>query len=368
MKVSILKDGFFLFWSVVNVRSMIKLIARLTVRNSFFETKFFIKILIIKMYINPCNGQKKEYNEDRINRRWIMLEIRNLEKSFDPKQVLFGVNFQAQPGRILGLVGKNGAGKTTIFHSILKFLDYQGEIWLDGQEIDQETYAQIGYLPEERSLMPKLTVLEQVRYLAMLKGMNAKEVKEKLPQWMEKLEVKGKLTDKIKSLSKGNQQKIQLIITLMHEPDLIILDEPFSGLDPVNTELLKQVILKEKERGATIIFSDHVMTNVEELCDDILMIRDGRVVLHGPVQDVRNQYGKTRLFVASEKSQEELEKLPHVIHASLTKQGIWKLILDDENAGQELFAILTQGHYIATFDQQAPTIDEIFKLESGVEV
>ena len=202
----------------------------------------------------------------------------------------------------------------------------------------------------------------------MLKGMDAKEVKEKLPQWMGKLEVKGKLTDKIKSLSKGNQQKIQLIITLMHEPDLIILDEPFSGLDPVNTELLKQVILKEKERGATIIFSDHVMTNVEELCDDILMIRDGRVVLHGPVQDVRNQYGKTRLFVASEKSQEDLEKLPHVIHASLTKQGIWKIILDDENAGQELFAILTKGHYIATFDQQAPTIDEIFKLESWVEV
>ena len=197
-----------------------------------------------------------------------MLEIRNLEKSFGPKQVLFGVDCQARSGRILGLVGKNGAGKTTIFHSILKFLDYQGEIQFDGQEIRQETYARIGYLPEERSLMPKLTVLEQVRYLATLKGMDAKEVKEKLPQWMEKLEVKGKLTDKIKSLSKGNQQKIQLIITLMHEPDLIILDEPFSGLDPVNTELLKQVILKEKERGATIIFSDHVMTNVEELCDD----------------------------------------------------------------------------------------------------
>ncbi len=266
-----------------------------------------------------------------------MLEVRNLEKSFGSKQVLFGVDFQASPGRILGLVGKNGAGKTTIFHSMLKFLEYQGEISLDGQEIRQETYARIGYLPEERSLMPKLTVLEQVRYLATLKGMDAKEVKEKLPQWMEKLEVKGKLTDKIKSLSKGNQQKIQLIITLIHEPDLII-------------------------------FSDHVMTNVEELCDDILMIRDGRVVLHGPVQDVRNQYGKTRLFVSSERSKEELESLPHVKQVSLTKQGSWKLILDDESAGRELFPILTQGQYIATFDQQAPTIDEIFKLESGVEV
>ena len=133
-----------------------------------------------------------------------MLEVRNLEKSFGPKQVLFGVDFQAQPGRILGLVGKNRSRENQpIFHSILKFLDYQGEIQFDGQEIRQETYARIGYLPEERSLMPKLTVLEQVRYLAMLKGMDAKEVKEKLPQWMEKLEVKGKLTDKIKSLSKG---------------------------------------------------------------------------------------------------------------------------------------------------------------------
>ncbi|MVJ23430.1 DUF4162 domain-containing protein, partial [Staphylococcus aureus] len=221
---------------------------------------------------------------------------------------------------------------------------------------------------EERSLRRKLTVLEQGRYLATLKGMDAKEVKEKLRQWMKRLKVKGKLTDKIKSLSKGNQQKIQLIITLIHEPDLIILDEPFSGLDPVNTELLKQVIFQEKERGATIIFSDHVMTNVEELCDDILMIRDGRVVLHGPVQDVRNQYGKTRLFVSSERSKEELENLPHVKQVSLTKQGSWKLILEDESAGRELFPILTQGQYIATFDQQAPTIAEIFKLESGVEV
>ncbi len=137
--------------------------------------------------------------------------------------------------------------------------------------------------------------------------MDAKEIKEKLPQWMKRLEVKGKLTDKIKSLSKGNQQKIQLIITLIHEPDLIILDEPFSGLDPVNTELLKKVIFQEKERGATIIFSDHVMTNVEELCDDILMIRDGRVVLHGPVQDVRNQYGENASLCSSERSKEELE-------------------------------------------------------------
>lgn len=297
-----------------------------------------------------------------------MLEIQKLEKSFGQKQVLFGVDFRAESGQILGLIGKNGAGKTTIFHSILRFLEYSGNITFDKQPISQETYRKIGYLPEERSLMPKLTVYEQVRYLANLKGVPNAVVKEKLPQWMERLQVKGKVTDKIKSLSKGNQQKVQLIITLLHEPNLIILDEPFSGLDPVNTEILKQVIIEEKERGATIIFSDHVMTNVEELCDDVVMIRDGKVILDGSVQEVRNQYGKTRLFVSSSLSQTELEALPHVSKANLTNQGTWRLILDDEAAGKELFDLLTKGQYIETFDQQAPTIDEIFKLESGVEV
>lgn len=297
-----------------------------------------------------------------------MLEIQKLEKSFGKKQVLFGVDFRAESGQILGLIGKNGAGKTTIFHSILRFLEYSGNITFDKQPISQETYRKIGYLPEERSLMPKLTVYEQVRYLANLKGVPNAVVKEKLPQWMERLQVKGKVTDKIKSLSKGNQQKVQLIITLLHEPNLIILDEPFSGLDPVNTEILKQVIIEEKERGATIIFSDHVMTNVEELCDDVVMIRDGKVILDGSVQEVRNQYGKTRLFVSSSLSQTELEALPHVTKASLTNQGTWRLVLDDEAAGKELFDLLTKGQYIETFDQQAPTIDEIFKLESGVEV
>lgn len=297
-----------------------------------------------------------------------MLEIQKLEKSFGQKQVLFGVDFRAESGHILGLIGKNGAGKTTIFHSILRFLEYSGRISFEGKAISQDTYREIGYLPEERSLMPKLTVYEQVRYLANLKGVPNAVVKEKLPQWMERLQVKGKVTDKIKSLSKGNQQKVQLIITLLHEPNLIILDEPFSGLDPVNTEILKQVIVEEKERGATIIFSDHVMTNVEELCDDVVMIRDGKVILDGSVQEVRNQYGKTRLFVSSTLSQTELEALPHVTKANLTNQGTWRLILDDEAAGKELFDLLTKGQYIATFDQQAPTIDEIFKLESGVEL
>ncbi|HEM6341122.1 TPA: ABC transporter ATP-binding protein [Streptococcus suis] len=295
-----------------------------------------------------------------------MLEVRHLCKSYGSKEVLKDISFTIPSGTICGLVGKNGAGKTTFFHSLLRFVTYEGEIILDQQAVTPALFQKIGYLPEERSLMPKLSVFEQVRYLASLKGMTSKEVAEKLPLWMKKLEVKGKMTDKIKSLSKGNQQKVQLIVTLIHEPDLIILDEPFSGLDPVNTDLLKRVILEEKERGATLIFSDHVMTNVEELCDQLLMIQDGQLVLNGGIQEIRRQFGRTRLFISSDVARERLEGLPHVLSVQMTNQDKWRLVLDDEAAGPELFQLISGGSYLATFDQQAPTIDEIFKIKSGV--
>lgn len=296
-----------------------------------------------------------------------MLTVSHVSKSYGKKAVLHDLSFDIPSGTICGFVGKNGAGKTTFFHSLLKFVGYEGQITFQGQPFSTETYATVGYLPEERSLMPKLTVMEQVRYLAGLKGMSAKEVAQKLPVWMNRLEVKGKLTDKIKSLSKGNQQKVQLIITLIHEPNLIILDEPFSGLDPVNTAILKKVILEEKERGATIIFSDHVMTNVEELCDRLIMIHDGRLVLNGPISEIRQSFGRTRLFVSDEIPREQLENLPHVTSISLTNKGTWRLVLEDEAAGEELFDLITGGRYVPVFDQQTPTIDEIFKMKAGVE-
>lgn len=294
-----------------------------------------------------------------------MLTINNLTKKFGKKDVLKSVNFSVPTGTILGLVGKNGAGKTTIFHSILNFLDYSGQISFNEKPISEDFYSSIGYLPEERSLMEKKTVAEQILYFAELKGMNRKETLKKIPTWMKRLHVKGEITDKIKDLSKGNQQKIQLIITLIHEPQLIILDEPFSGLDPINTEVLKQVILEEKERGAVIIFSDHTMSNVEEVCDDIVILKDGEVVVSGSIQDVRLSYGRTRIFVSSDWDKEQLENLPNVIDVSETKQGTWKLILSDESVGENIFDILSEGHYISTFEHQPPTIDEIFKMVAG---
>lgn len=294
-----------------------------------------------------------------------MLQVKNLNKSFGSKQVLFDINFKADNGKILGLIGKNGSGKTTLFHSILKFVKYQGEITIDNHSFSSRDYNSVGYLPEERSLMPKLTVLDQVSFLASLKGMKKDTVKHDLQDWMQKLEVKGKTTDKIKSLSKGNQQKIQLIATLIHQPNLIILDEPFSGLDPVNVEIIKNVILQEKRRGATIIFSDHDMSNVEELCDDVVMINNGHLVLNGTVNEVRNNFGLTRLFIRTDLGLDEVKKLPGVENAILQNNGIYKLWLAATNYGQEIFKILSHGEYLQTFDQEPPTLDEIFKLKAG---
>lgn len=294
-----------------------------------------------------------------------MLQVKNLNKSFGSKQVLFDINFKADNGKILGLIGKNGSGKTTLFHSILKFVKYQGKITIDNHSFSSRDYNSVGYLPEERSLMPKLTVLEQVSFLASLKGMKKDAVKHDLQDWMQKLEVKGKITDKIKSLSKGNQQKIQLIATLIHQPNLIILDEPFSGLDPVNVEIIKDVILQEKRRGATIIFSDHDMSNVEELCDDVVMINNGHLVLNGAVNEVRNNFGLTRLFIRTDLGLDEVKKLPGIEKAILQNNGIYKLWLTSANYGREIFKILSHGEYLQTFDQEPPTLDEIFKLKAG---
>lgn len=292
-----------------------------------------------------------------------MLKIENLNKSFGEKQVLFDINLTAKDGHIVGLIGKNGSGKTTLFHSILKFVKYQGQILIDGKPFDSNDYNQVGYLPEERSLMPKETVFQQVAFLASLKGMKKSEIKEKLVDWMNTLQVKGAPYDKIKTLSKGNHQKVQLIATLIHQPNFIILDEPFSGLDPVNVDLMKKMILEQKKRGATIIFSDHDMRNVEELCDDVVMINDGHVVLEGSVNEIRESYGLTRLYIRTERSEEEILNLEGVKSVTRFNDGRYRLILEDAKYGRKLFEQLSEGQYLRTFDQEPPTLNEIFKLK-----
>ncbi|WP_119318699.1 ABC transporter ATP-binding protein [Companilactobacillus formosensis] len=294
-----------------------------------------------------------------------MLKIKDIRKNFGDLKALDDVSFDVDDGHILGLIGQNGAGKSTTFHSILNFLHYQGTITWNDQPITEDVFNQIGYLPEERSLMPKLTVEQQIIYLARLKGKTAKEIRPQIDVWLQKFAVKGTKKDKIKDLSKGNQQKVQLICTLIHHPKLIILDEPFSGLDPVNSDLLKKAIFEAKDQGAAIIFSSHDMENVEELCDSLVMLRNGQVVLKGTVRQVRQEFGRTRIFVTTDWTKEQLEQLPHVVKVEPQEEKRFVLRLDDETAGKEIFNELTHGQYIEEFSQQPPTLNEIFRLKAG---
>jgi len=294
-----------------------------------------------------------------------MLKIQDIKKNFGDLKALDGVSFDVSDGQILGLIGQNGAGKSTTFHSILNFLNYEGTITWNNQPITEEVFDEIGYLPEERSLMPKLTIEQQIVYLARLKNKSAKEIRPLIDVWLKMFAVKGTKKDKIKDLSKGNQQKVQLICTLIHDPKLIILDEPFSGLDPVNADLLKQAILSAKKLGAAIIFSSHDMENVEEICDKLVMLRNGQVVLNGTVRSVRQSFGKTRILVTTDWTKEQLLTLPHVIDVELHEEKRYILTLDDENAGTDIFDELTQGKYIEEFSQQPPTLNEIFRMKVG---
>ncbi|CAJ1229484.1 ABC transporter ATP-binding protein [Lactiplantibacillus xiangfangensis] len=294
-----------------------------------------------------------------------MLSVAHISKTFGTVKALNDVSFDVHDGEIMGLIGQNGAGKSTTFHSILNFLAFDGQITWNGQPLTADDYNQIGYLPEERSLMPKLTITQQIVYLARLKNQPASITKPKIKEWMQRFAVKGQPSDRIKKLSKGNQQKVQLICTLIHDPQLIILDEPFSGLDPVNADLLKQAILDAKQRGATIIFSSHDMSNVEEICDALVMLRNGQAVLKGTIDDVRQQFGRTRLFLTTDWTSDQLAALNGVTNVKTIGPQRYQLQLADANVGPAIFDAVTAGHYVPEFSQQPPTLDEIFRTEAG---
>lgn len=295
-----------------------------------------------------------------------MLEVRHLTKSFGDLKALDDVGFEVRPGQILGLIGPNGSGKTTAFRLILNLLTPdQGKVIWRGKSITPQILHTIGYLPEERGLFLNMSIENQILYFAELNGKKRKEILPEIPKWLEKFDVKGKPKDKIKSLSKGNQQKIQLITTLIHEPELIILDEPFSGLDPVNAELLVSGIQEAEERGACIIFSSHNMANVEELCDELLMLINGKSSLYGKVRDIRESYGRTRVVVETEDRLEELLQLEGVVSGYERPDGLKHLILSSPEAGEKIFNYVTRKSYVQTFSQQAPSLEEIFKLKVG---
>lgn len=291
------------------------------------------------------------------------LKIDKVRKSFGDKIAVDNLNMVVKPGEVMGLIGQNGAGKTTTFRMILNFISAdQGRItWKDGP-INQEIKQKIGFLPEERGLYQKMTVEDQILYFAELHGMKRVDARLKLQDWMKRLEVVGKPMDKVQTLSKGNAQKIQFIATLIHEPEFLILDEPFTGLDPVNTELLRNEIKRSRDKGAAVIFSNHNMSDVELLSDHLLMLKGGQTILNGTVEDIRASYGRTRVYLESDLSNDELSLISGV--ESIEKRGSGRSIkISEANVGREIFQKVAKDGYVQAFVQSPPSLDEIFRME-----
>lgn len=295
------------------------------------------------------------------------LEVKNIHKSFEGNEVLKGVNFSVQSGRALGLLGRNGAGKTTTIRIIMDiFHANEGEVLLDGKPFEASR-NQVGYLPEERGMYPKKTVIEQMVYFAKLRGMEKKKAVESARRWLERLEVPEYEKRKMDTLSKGNQQKVQLAATLVCDPDIVVLDEPFSGLDPVNSQILKDVIRELIARGKIVIFSSHQMSYVEEFCEDIAIINHGEVVLSGNLDEIKEEYGEGRKILAAQNMTiPELEKcctekLSDVLEVEgRNKHNVIFVMKNGADQWKVLERVREENIEIAHFGSYEPSLNDIF--------
>lgn len=294
-----------------------------------------------------------------------MLEVRNVTKRYSAHLALDRVSLHVPKGQIFGLLGPNGAGKTTLIRIINRITaPDSGEVFFDGHLSRPEDVARIGYLPEERGLYKKMKVGDEALYLAQLKGLSAREARTRLQEWFERFDILSWWNRRVEELSKGMQQKLQFIITVVHRPDLLIFDEPFSGFDPVNAELLKQEILALKEQGHTIIFSTHNMASVEELCDHIALINHAEVVLSGRVRDVREQFKDNRYRVAIQQPAEEVSPVDALfqVEKQAVEGDVCRLVLQKNPSvrNAELLSALASRYEILSFEEIIPSMHEIF--------
>lgn len=315
---------------------------------------------------------------DGIEKRGIAVElsVSGVVKNFGEKEVLKDISFQARSGEALGLLGRNGAGKTTTIRIVMGvFYPDQGEILIDGKPINRKK-LRLGYLPEERGLYPKKLISEQLLYLAQLRGMNKADARKACDRWLDRMGMSEYKNKKLETLSKGNQQKIQLAATLMCDPHIVILDEPFSGLDPVNAMLLKEVIQEMIGGGAVVLFSSHQMNYVEEFCDDIAILNTGRIVKAGKITDIKRSYPRDRIEIQSEQSEKLipylLEKMGgEILSADTGKENHHTLLirLKDASAKNRLFQTISQsGFDIDSFHVCEPSLNDIFVeyTEAGI--
>lgn len=292
-----------------------------------------------------------------------MLKVEHITKDFGAYRALDDVSIEVRRGSIFGLLGPNGAGKTTLIRIINHITQANsGSVTLNGIKMSDDVTRMIGYMPEERGLYKKMRVGEQALYLAQLKGMDRRQAETRLKEWFERFEIQSWWNRKVEELSKGMQQKVQFIITVAHEPSLLIFDEPFSGFDPINATLLKNEILRLRDNGATVIFSTHNMSSVEEICDDIALINKSKVVLNGSVKEIRTAYGQNRYHIEGVLTQEKI-RLPgtyiveYETHSDTFSADIR---IPKGESTNELISILLPQCQIRQIKELLPSMNDIF--------
>ena len=294
-----------------------------------------------------------------------MLKLENVSKYYDDFLAVDNLSFEVKPGEIFGLLGVNGAGKTTTFRMIIGLIDVsKGSITLDGKKIGYDVTNNIGFLTEERSLLTKLTVKEQCLFYGRLKGMSNEQILEKLDILLEKFDIKEYKDKKIKELSKGNQQKIQFITAIINDPKLLILDEPFSGLDPINVELFKEVILDMSKKGSMIIFSSHRMEHVELFCKKLAIMVKGKTVISGYLSYIKKQYRKKNILVKGDIDIKEIEKISGVVSV-ITKGDSYEIKIESSDIVKDVFDKISKYKNITKFVVEEPSLNEIFISKVG---
>ena len=296
----------------------------------------------------------------------MVLELRNIDKSFGEKKVLKGISFTAEGGKAFGLLGRNGAGKTTSIRILMNvFPANSGEVLIDGKPIDYDRIG-IGYLPEERGLYPKKLIIDQLVYFAELKGMSTKEAVKAVDYWLSRLGMTEYRNKKLDTLSKGNQQKIQLVTALAHDPDIVILDEPFSGLDPVNAMLLKDVVKEQIAKGKIVLFSSHQMSYIEEFCDSIAIINAGKVAISGDLHEIKRTYPRDKLVVSTQAP----EKIKADLGAACAEREDGTLLIQLGNPGekQAMMKRLIENYDIDEVKVFEPSLNDIFVEYAGAKM
>lgn len=291
-----------------------------------------------------------------------LLDIQHISKSFQNNLALQDVSLSIEKNKIYGLLGPNGAGKTTLIRNITQiFVPDSGQILFNGEKLSEKHQNQIGYMPEERGLYKKMKVADQLTYFARLRNFSKDEAEQKINFWLKKLDIESWRNKTIEELSKGMQQKVQFVATVLHEPDLLILDEPFSGLDPINAEIIKNEIFELHSKGTTIIFSTHRMENVEEICEDIFLINGGKIILEGNVQNIKQQYKQHLIRV--ETHDEVILNDAFRMQVDVIEQAKYHLVFklkENQKANDVLKLLLQHNIEIVGMKEVLPTVNEIF--------